>query len=116
MYFLFLTPSYAESTLNGEDVASIASKVGLSTAKLWLNHTEVNIPASKLPLEEQSSKVEAALDRYQVMRNTFTGISTTTRAVQIGMGVTVGSFMILSGGTATLPVSFARSLRYRSNA
>lgn len=94
----------AESRLDSEKAASLASRLGISATRLWLNHGGLHIPPSELSPEEQRERIENALKRYEAVRNGYAGLSTATSASQVATGGLIGGAILLGGPVVPLTI------------
>ena len=90
-------PSHAQSKFDHAGAASLASRLGISVTRLWLDHDDIQIPPSELLPEDQHKHIEEALKRYVAMRNGYAGVSTAASAMQVGMDVTIGGALLFAG-------------------
>ncbi len=101
---LYTNYASAQTALNAEEVIKIASRLGISAAKVWLEHENISVPPSDLPLTEQSLKIETALKQYEDIRNGYSGISTALAATQVAAGAVVGGAVLYGGPQAIVTV------------
>ena len=99
--------------------AGLASKVGLTTMRLWLDHESISIPPSKLPKELQSKKLNEALEKYETAKNVYSGFQTGTEATQsaAGWGFAILGGSLLYGGpqsALTVPLTILSAASYGS--
>ena len=84
---MVITSSYAQSDsqsrINRSEATALASRLGISAARLWLDHGGIEIPPSKLSPQEQYRQIEEALKRYEAMRNDLAGVSTVKSMAQL---------------------------------
>ena len=99
-----IVPAHTQSSLDSKSAALLASRFGISTARLWLDHAGIDIPSSTLAPEEQSAEIENALRRYKAVRDDYAGIVTAASGVQAVVGATIGGAILYSGPQAAVTV------------
>ena len=106
----------AQSKLDHNAAASLASRLGVSTARLWLDHDGINIPPSKLPPNEQHAEIERALKYYEAVRDGYAGVSTATTGTQIAVSGVIGGAILYGGpqATVTVPLTLLAAASYVS--
>lgn len=93
----------AETTA-GQKAATLASRLGVGTAKLWIDHSTMKIPPSALPASQQSDRINEALKRYQDVKNTYAGVSTAAGGVSIGMETVIAGAALYAGPQAAVTI------------
>ncbi len=102
---LAFPPSTVAAEPSGaEKAASLASRLGVGGAKLWMDHDTISVPPSALPHGQQSEKINAALKRYQDVKNAYAGVSTAAGGIKLGVGVTIGAAALYAGPQAAVTV------------
>ena len=109
-------PACAQSQLDHIGAASLASRLGVSTARLWLDHDGIDIPPSNLPTNEQHAKIEQALKYYEAVRDGYAGVSTATTGTQITVSGVIGGAILYGGPQAsvTVPLTLLAAASYVS--
>ena len=101
---LLIDPAHAQSQFDRNGAASLTSRLGIATTKLWLDDRGIDIPPSTLPPEQQHAEIENALKRYETLRDNFAGVSTAGSAMKIGAAGVTGGLALLSGPAAPATV------------
>ena len=83
--------------------ANLAARTGLSITKVWIERSNVEVGKSNLPLGEQSTELDNALQIYQNIKNGYSGISSLTETSKYGMRGIITGAVIYSGGTLLVP-------------
>ena len=96
-------PAYGQSNID-PNAASLASRVGVATTKLWLEQGGVDIPPSTLPPEKQYEEIESALKQYETLRDSFAGVAKAGSAMEIGVAGITGGLALLNPITAPVPL------------
>ncbi|MEP0507964.1 MAG: hypothetical protein ABJD38_04515 [Aurantimonas coralicida] len=94
----------AAKQIEASDAANLAARVGLGTAKLWMDHKSISIPPSSLPAAERSEKIEQSLSRYEELRNGYSGVSTVATGVKWGTGGLIAGVALYGGPQAAVTV------------
>lgn len=109
-------PTSAQSKLDHNKAASLASRLGISTARLWLDHDGIDIQPSTLPSNEQHAKIELALKYYETVRDGYAGVSTAITGTQIAVSGVIGGAILYGGpqATVTVPLTLLAAASYVS--
>ncbi|UCI30801.1 hypothetical protein [Mesorhizobium sp. B4-1-4] len=104
MYLAFSPPSFGAEQIDAAKAAALAERVGVAGAKVWMDYKAISIPPSSLSPEERSAKIEAALQRYQDLRNGYAGVSAAAGGIKAGMAATIGGLLLYAGPQASVTV------------
>ena len=116
LVLLLSPPAYPSSTLSHQEAAALTSRLGVSTTRLWLDHSGLTIPPSQLSPAAQNAEIEWGLRQYQTIKNGYGGVSTTTSVMQLGMGGLIGAALLYGGphATVTVPLTLLGAASYIS--
>ena len=89
-------PAHAQARIDQNDAASLASRVGVATTKLWLDQGGVDIPPSELPPDAQYGEIEDALARYEALRDSFSGAAKAGSAMEISVAGIAGGLALFT--------------------
>ncbi|MCF6110345.1 hypothetical protein [Mesorhizobium muleiense] len=104
LYLSISWQAYGAEKLDPAKAAALAERVGVSAAKVWMDHKSISIPPSSLSPQERSAKIEAGLQRYTDLRNGYAGVATTAGGIKVGMGALIGGALLYAGPQATITV------------
>lgn len=116
LFFVLSPPANSSTSLSHKEAAVLASRLGVSTLRLWTENNDLKIPPSKLSPDSQNQEIEWGLMRYQQIRNGY-GIATkAVSTTQITMGGLIGGAILYGGpqATVTVPLTLLGAASYIS--